>query len=81
MSWDSAEREAYANAPNVLFAVEDNANQEKGDKGPEAWRPPNEEIWCEYAVRLIGIKSDYGLSVNPEEKNALTEMLDTCEGV
>ncbi len=79
-SWDSAEREAYANAPNVLFAVEDNANQEKGDKGPEAWRPPNEEIWCEYAVRWIGIKSDYGLSVNPEEKNALTEMLDTCEG-
>lgn len=79
-SWGSAEREAYANAPNVLFAVEDNANQEKGDKGPEAWRPPNEEIWCEYAVRWIGIKSDYGLSANPEEKNAITEMLDTCEG-
>ena len=79
-SWDAGEREAYANAPDVLLSVEDNANQEKGDKGPEAWRPPNEQIWCDYSVRWIGIKSDYGLSVNAEEKDALAEMLDTCEG-
>ncbi len=79
-SWDAAERESYANATDVLLSVEDNANQEKGDKGPEAWRPPNQEIWCDYSVRWIGIKSGYGLSVNPEEKDALTEMLDTCEG-
>ena len=79
-SWNADEREAYANAPDVLLSVEDDANQEKGDKGPEAWRPPNEGIWCDYASRWIGIKSDYGLSVNPGEKTALSEMLDTCEG-
>ena len=79
-SWSDEEREAYANAPDVLLSVEDDANQEKGDKGPEAWRPPNEAIWCDYAVRWVGIKSDYGLSVNPEEKDALGEMLDACEG-
>ncbi len=79
-SWNADEREAYANAPDVLLSVEDDANQEKGDKGPEAWRPPNEEIWCDYASRWIGIKSDYGLSVNPGEKEALAEMLDTCGG-
>ena len=79
-SWSADEREAYANAPDVLLSVEDNANQEKGDKGPEAWKPPNEAIWCDYATRWIGIKSDYGLSVNPGEKDALAEMLDTCEG-
>ena len=78
--WSDEEREAYANAPDVLLSVEDDANQEKGDKGPEAWKPPNEAIWCDYAVRWIGIKSGYGLSVNPEEKDALTGMLDTCEG-
>ena len=79
-SWSDEEREAYANAPDVLLSVEDDANQEKGDKGPEAWRPPNEAIWCDYAVRWVGIKSDYGLSVNPEEKDALGEMFDACEG-
>ena len=77
-SWNADEREAYANAPDVLLSVEDDANQEKGDKGPEAWKPPNEAIWCDYAVRWIGIKSDYGLSVNPDEKDALAGMLDAC---
>ncbi len=79
-SWDDEERERYANDPEVLLSVEDNANQSKGDKGPEAWKPPNEAEWCAYAVRWIGIKAKYDLSVNEQEKVALVEMLDTCEG-
>jgi Protein of unknown function (DUF1524) len=77
--WDEAERERYANDPDNLLSVEDNANQEKGDKGPEAWKPPNRAIWCQYARRWIGVKSDYALTVNPQEKAALREMLATCE--
>ena len=77
--WDNEERERYANDPEVLLSVEDNANQSKGDKGPEAWRPPNEAVWCDYAVRWIGIKDKYDLSVNEQEKAALVEMLDACE--
>ena len=78
--WDNQERERYANDPEVLLSVEDNANQDKGDKGPEAWKPPNEAEWCDYAVRWIGIKAKYELSVNEQEKAALIEMLDTCKG-
>ena len=78
-SWDNEERERYANDPEVLLSVEDNANQSKGDKGPEAWKPPNEAVWCDYAVRWIGIKDKYDLSVNEQEKAALLEMLDACE--
>ena len=77
--WDEAERERYANDPGNLLSVEDNANQEKGDKGPEAWKPPNRGIWCQYARRWIGVKSAYALTVNPQEKEALREMLTTCE--
>lgn len=79
-SWDDAERERYANDPEVLLSVEDNANQSKGDKGPEAWKPPNEDVWCDYAERWIGIKDKYDLSINPEEKEALSQMLDGCAG-
>ena len=79
-SWDDAERERYANDPEVLLSVEDNANQSKGDKGPEAWEPPNEDVWCDYAERWIGIKDKYDLSINPEEKEALTQMLYGCAG-
>lgn len=77
--WDEAGRERYANDPNNLLSVEDNANQEKGDKGPEAWKPPNKAIWCQYARRWIGVKSDYDLTINAQEKASLREMLATCE--
>ncbi|MDQ3285072.1 MAG: HNH endonuclease family protein [Actinomycetota bacterium] len=77
-SWTDEERERYANDPDVLLSVEDNANQAKGDKGPEAWKPPNEEVWCSYAERWISIKDKYDLSVNPNEKTELEEMLNTC---
>ena len=77
-SWTDEQRERYANDPDVLLSVEDNANQAKGDKGPEAWKPPNEEVWCDYAERWISIKSTYYLSVNPDEKAHLEEMLNTC---
>ena len=46
-SWDDERRERYANDPLVLLSVEDNANQAKGDKGPEAWKPPNVAEWCD----------------------------------
>ena len=77
-SWTDEERERYANDPDVLLSVEDNANQAKGDKGPEAWKPPNEEVWCDYAEPWISIKDKYDLSVNSDEKAELEETLSTC---
>jgi hypothetical protein len=77
--WDETLRERYANDPNNLLSVEDNANQEKGDKGPEAWKPPNRAIWCSYAKRWISVKSSYDLTINPQEKTALKQMLSTCK--
>lgn len=79
-SWDENLRERYANDPSVLLAVESGENRTKGDKGPEAWRPPDREVWCDYAVRWIRIKSEYDLSVNESEMASLREMLGTCEG-
>ncbi len=77
--WDAVERENFANAPDVLLSVEDNANQSKGDKGPEAWKPPNQSEWCDYAARWTLIKSDYALTINPQEKETLTQMLENCD--
>lgn len=76
--WSEADREAYANDPEVLLSAEDNANQEKGDKGPEAWKPANQSYYCEYARKWISIKSDWELTINSQEKSALQEMLGTC---
>lgn len=43
-SWDEQRREWYANDPEVVLSVEDNANQDKGDKGPEAWKLPSRAV-------------------------------------
>jgi 5-methylcytosine-specific restriction endonuclease McrA len=76
--WSDADREAYANDPEVLLSADAGANREKGDKGPEAWKPPNHDYWCEYARRWIWIKSDWHLTVNPAEKSSLRKILGTC---
>lgn len=77
--WDEAERERFANAPDNLLAADAGENRSKGDRGPEAWRPPDESAWCDYAIRWTQVKSEYELSVNPDEKTSLEEMLGTCE--
>jgi hypothetical protein len=79
-SWDEGLRERYANDPDVLLSAEAGENRSKGDKGPEAWKPPLRSAWCDYAIRWIAIKAEYELSVNPQESSALQQMLDSCEG-
>ena len=76
--WDESKREAYANDPGVLLSVDDGVNQTKGDKGPEAWLPPNADYRCEYARRWISIKQDWNLTVNPQEKTTLQRLLQGC---
>ena len=76
--WSTADREAYANDPKVLLSTDAEANRTKGDKGPEAWEPPNRKYWCEYARKWIWIKSDWHLTVNPAEKSSLQQMLGSC---
>jgi len=77
--WNESRREAYANDPGVLLSVDDAANQTKGDKGPEAWLPPNTDYRCEYARRWIWIKHRWQLTVNVQERSTLQEMLRGCE--
>ena len=80
--WDRERKRAYANylaRGNHLIAVKAGANRQKGDKGPEAWRPPRAEYHCRYAAAWVGIKHRWGLTATPAEFAALREMLATCE--
>ncbi len=77
-SWTTAKREAFANRPLGLLAVEDNLNASKGDRGPEAWKPPRTAYHCTYASKWVNVKHYWKLSVTSAEKGALTQMLSTC---
>jgi hypothetical protein len=76
-SWTKARREVFANDLDELLAVDGPTNAAKGDDDPAAWRP-RLGFQCAYARRWITVKSRYSLSVDPPEKGALAEMLDTC---
>ena len=80
--WNQNEREEFFNDLKLeshLIAVESGANQSKGSRGPEEWKPPLESYWCQYAADWIEVKNKWELTVTPEEADALEEMLATCE--
>lgn len=82
--WTPERKEQYANYlddPRHLVAISQSANRSKGDKGPEAWWPPNEGYWCEYAEAWIAVKAAWGLSATESEWWALSETLRVyCAG-
>ena len=61
-----------------LIAVTALANRSKGARGPETWRPPDANHWCDYAINWIVVKNTWDLTATNDEWNALTEMLETC---
>ncbi|KAH7115243.1 secreted protein-like protein [Dendryphion nanum] len=79
-SWTTARRQSFANdlTNPQLIAVTDDVNQAKGDKGPEAWKPPLTSYYCTYAKMWIKVKSVWALTVTSAEKTALTSMLGSC---
>ncbi|GME33153.1 Secreted protein [Neofusicoccum parvum] len=79
-SWTAAQRQAFANDLDnpQLWAVTDNVNSSKGDKSPDAWKPPLSSFYCVYARSWVKVKSVYDLTITSAEKTALTSMLDTC---
>lgn len=73
--WTTKRRETYANDPRVLLAVDAGLNRSKGDDGPEQWLPPRVAFRVTYAVRWVGVKARYRLSVTRVEKSALEGLL------
>lgn len=75
-AWNTDRRERIANDPANLLAVSASLNRQKGDKGPEAWLPPNTGFHTAYAVNWIAVKHAYDLHVTQAEHDTLTDLLD-----
>jgi hypothetical protein len=79
-AWTTAKRESYANdlSDPQLIAVTDNVNQSKGDKSPDAWKPPLTSYYCTYARMWVKVKYVWALTITSAEKSTLSGMLGTC---
>ena len=91
--WDQAKRVQYANSPDVLLASDGPANRAKGsgldvngtalyrpqDSGaPDIWMPDNKAYRCDYMAKRATIKSKWGLTMTPREKQQTVSVLSQC---
>lgn len=72
-------REAFANDPLNLLAVNGALNQQKSDGDAATWLPPNKAFRCQYVSRQIAVKKKYGLWVTAAERRAMTSVLSNCQ--
>lgn len=78
--WAAVKREAIANDPLNLLAVQASANRQKSDADAATWLPSNKAYRCAYVARQIAVKAKYGLWVTAPEKQAMQRVLSTCPG-
>jgi uncharacterized protein DUF1524 len=77
-AWTPDVRLRFANDPANLLAVEGQANQDKGDKEPAVWMPPNVAFRCQYAMQFIAVLRGYALPIDAPSAQALRQAADTC---
>ena len=80
--WDAARKQEYANHltdPAHLVAISSRHNRSKGARGPEEWAPPDNDLWCQYALDWTQIKQRWDLSMTRVESEIVMDMLYTCE--
>ncbi|MBI1377310.1 MAG: DUF1524 domain-containing protein [Frankiales bacterium] len=77
-SWSAAKREALANDPLDLLAVDGPNNERKGDGDAATWLPPARSFRCAYVARQTAVKAKYGLWVTAAEKAAILRVLGAC---
>ncbi|GAA3757304.1 hypothetical protein GCM10022240_07630 [Microbacterium kribbense] len=72
------QREALANDPLNLLAVDGPSNERKQASNAASWLPPNRGYRCAYVARQITVKAAYHLWVTAAEHDAMARILQTC---
>lgn len=76
---DENARQAFANDPLNLLAVDGPTNMKKGDKDANDWLP-HKPYRCRYVARQIAVKLKHAIWVTRSEYNAIKATLNTCPG-
>ena len=77
-NWTDEMRVRFANDPAELLAIGGEVNEDKSDKEPAVWMPPNTAFHCQYAMQFIAVLRGYGLPVDAASAAALREAAETC---
>ena len=80
-SWTTDRRRAFANDVSYrrsLIAVTASSNRSKGDQDPAQWLPPRTSYRCTYVSDWIAVKYRWRLSIDANERSALTVLVQGC---
>lgn len=78
-SWTQERREAFANDPFNLIAVDGPTNGSKSDSGPADWLPPVASYRCAYVEHYIGVSAKYDLTISRRDAATSSRILSACE--
>nr|WP_298805164.1 HNH endonuclease family protein [uncultured Pseudokineococcus sp.] len=78
--WDAETREAFANDPLNLLAVDGDVNEAKSDGDAATWLPPERSVRCAYVARQVAVKATYSAWVTADERDAVARVLADCPG-
>lgn len=76
--WDRKRKGQFANDPENLLIVEDNANQSKSAQAPHEWMPDNTNYHCEYLKKWVYVKTKYNLRMSKDESRFVKRRLSAC---
>lgn len=80
-TWSTDRRRAFANDVSYrrsLIAVTASSNRSKGDQDPAEWLPPRTSYRCKYVSDWIAVKYRWRLSIDVNERSALTVLVQGC---
>jgi len=77
-NWSKLQKRTFANDPENLLAVEDNANQQKSAQAPHQWLPSNKKYHCTYLKKWQHLKAKYKLTATQKEQYFITNELNRC---
>ena len=80
-SWNAETRQQFANDirnEHSLVAVSATSNRSKSAGDPADWLPSRQAAHCWYVEAWIGTKTFWQLTIDPAEKQALTNIIITC---
>jgi hypothetical protein len=78
--WSPIQRELFATDKTNLLAVKGKINERKSDDPPEKFKHLIQRgSWCRVASIYVAVSETWRLTITPATRNALTEMLGTCQ--
>jgi 5-methylcytosine-specific restriction endonuclease McrA len=82
--WSDSKKRRYGSSiegmhNNLYIAVSKKTNNDKGDKGPTKWMPPNQSYKCQYLTKWHDIVLDWQISLDPDDYDYIKTNLTLCK--